>query len=248
MKEFYLKIKEDQSSSLLIKHIQYNVAKRVVNLKYSKYRRVDIIFDWQHDDVDIDWNDIKTARIICGISCEIIPFLREENIIKEVYAAIYKCLTKLWDSNGWNFDEINNIFADIAKENYKSWFIYGKTLLSPDRQLKACFFCDLYPSFANYHVQILNKKNELIKNILFLKGQPDLLIFFLFFKNYYWVDSANFILCDINKEIFYVFNIIGGVSVEYKPLYNSVEDCKNYIKAFEYDTTISDRLKLLNIV
>ena len=248
MKEFYLKIKEDQGSSLLIKHIQYNVAKRVANLKGSKYRRVDIIFDCKHDDIDIEWNDIKTARIICEISCGIVPFLGEENTIKEVYTTICKCLTKLWDSNGWNSDVINNIFADIANENYKSWFIYGKTLLSPDKRLKACLFCDLHPTFGNYYVQILNRKNELIKNILFLKGQPDLLVFFLFFKNYYWVDSENFILCDINKEIFYVFNITDGMSVEYKPLYNSEEDCQNYIKAFEYDTTISDRLKLLKIM
>jgi hypothetical protein len=71
-------------------------------------------------------------------------------------------------------------------------------------------------------------------------------VFFLFFSKYYWIDKENFALSNLSKEIFFVFNLYKGLSLEFRPSANSLEECKGYIKAFEFDKNKNERVKLLD--
>ncbi|MBN8785491.1 MAG: hypothetical protein J0I84_00220 [Terrimonas sp.] len=247
-KQFYLDIEGDTEDSYYIKHIQYNIQKKLDKIKYYKYRRIDIEFVFNKSNIDIEWNDQKTAQIKCGIAERILSAIEQYETIQEIYTLVYECLKLLWLSNSWEEGDLSKIFSEIKQEKYISSIIYNKAISSSDKKLKTRFHCKIFPAYADYNIQFLNKKNEVIKEECFLKGQPNLLIFFLFFRNYYWVDNSNFILSDLNKEIFFVFSLNEKFFLEYKPQYNSLETCRNYVKAFEFDKNRIERLKLLNLI
>lgn len=247
MKELYLNILNEEEASLLIKHIQFNIQTRFSEVKYQYYRRIDIFFEKNGPAHEIEWNDRKTARIKCGLPNEIVSNLIDVTTTIAIYKCVYNCLLQLWNTNGWKVSVVDSVFEMIEKDNYESSFYYDKVTISPNKTLKARFYCQLYPTYANYYLHFLDRKNKIVQSLFFLKGQPDVLAFFLFFRNRYW-ENEDFIVSDLNREIFYTFNTKGKIAIHFRPIHNSMEDCKNYVSAFDYSRSRTERLKLLKII
>jgi hypothetical protein len=244
MIQFYIVIEGDGDDYLLVKHIQYNLAMRIRKLKYYKYRRFELILNPLKSGIDIVLNDFKTAYIIAELPPNLLNGDNPDNV-RDLYSLILGYLDEVWKNNNWDSDDLSNIFNDIREQNFQCISPYGKVISSPDKKLKASFSCEITPRFTNYSLEIHDRKKQLVNKFLFLKGQQDLIIFFLFFSSYYWVDNENFVLSNRSKEIFFVYNMQHGVTLEYRPSANSLEECQNYVDAFRFDITTKERNKKL---
>ncbi len=252
IKEFYLSFKSSEIDSQKIKHIQYNFIRRLNKLRYVTYRRIDMSLTISNTiegkNIEVEWDDGKTANIVCSLSKNILNNLTSKENIIEIYKAVLNCFTVLWVKNHWEVCDLNLIYDEIGKENFLVSVIYGKAFFSPDRKYKAEFVCEVFPDYADYHLQIIEKKNHLKQKIKFLKGLTVIELFFGFFNNPYWRDNEHFFITDINKEIFFIINVNNGsCAIEYKPVYNSLEQCKNYVQAYQAYVTQEERLKLLGL-
>src|ERR1700733_3753069 len=99
LKQFYVSFERKELDSLTIKHIQYNIQKRLQELKYVSYRRLDILLvDMESEDGNIEWNDMKSANMKCYIDpLKVIPTSKES--IVALYLVIFNGLKILWASN-----------------------------------------------------------------------------------------------------------------------------------------------------
>ena len=246
LQQFYIVFERKELDSFSIKHIQYNIKKRLQELKYVSYRRLDILLvDTEGEDGDIEWDDKKTANMKCYIDPLRFISTSKESIV-EVYLAIFKGLRILWERNQWMADDLTEIYRNIEQDDFFSFINYGKVLVSPDKKHKAQFFCELYPQYADYYLLFFNSKGKVVQKVPFLHGHQDPDIYFSFFLNRAWRDNEYFLLSNNNKEIFNVFNVNeSNFSLEYRPLNNSLEECKNYVAAFQANISSSERLKLL---
>ena len=246
--QFYIVFEEKEFDSYSLKHIQYNVHKRLQQLKYVSYRRIDIFLIDKERDIEVDRDDKKKASLKCSFDRAVIKDISDNKSIASLYDTTFKCLKLLWQRNSWDVEDLNHMHSNITAENYFSSLCIGKKLVSPDKKNKAEFWCELYPTYANYYLCFLKGRGEQVQKILFLRGHSDPDLFFYFFSNRAWRDNEYFLLSDINKEIFYIFNVNEpGFSIEYRPMNNTLEECKNYVRAFQADIPHNERLRLLGL-
>jgi hypothetical protein len=225
--------------------IRHNIRKQLEKFKYISYKKIDIKISMAVErNISIEWDDKKSATIAC--LADILPDIGDDNKdTQELYNVIFECLKKLWAKSKWDIDDLDNVFEEIKNDKF-SVSIQSRTITSPDKKNKAGFRFEIFPNFSNYHLEFLSKKVK--RSILFFKGHPEPSIFLGFFSNHYWRDNEHFIISDFNKEIFFVFNIHqDSFTLEYSPKYNSIEKCKDCVKALQFDTPQEDRLKLLGI-
>lgn len=249
IREFYLSFEGDKLDAKKIKHIQYNITKRIKKLKYVTYRRIDISFvatkTTEQKKAEVRWND-KTAVISCSLKEENLNDLNSNESIVAVYKSVFDGLASLWLENNWDFHDLGNMYNEIDLEGFFVSGKYGKTFLSPDKNYKAEFFCEVYPDYADYYLDFLSKKNVLKRRIKFLKGFPVIELVFGFYNTAFWRDTNSFSLQDGNKEIAYIFDINADtVSIEFSPKWNTLEVLKNYVGAFESSVSHNERKKLL---
>lgn len=249
LNQFYIVFEKRELDSFKLKHIQYNIHKRLRELKYVTYRRLDFtLIDENKGGAEIEWDDKKTANIRCYVDPVIIPSIEDKNGIAAVYTVLFDALKALWIKNNWNSEDLKNIYSEIERENFFSSRSYGKVEVSTDKKYKTKFFCELYPVYADYYLRFLGKKGEVVQEVKFLHGHPDPSIFFNFFPNRVWRDNEYFLLSDANKEIFYIFNVnSANFSIEYRPINNSLEECKNYVAAFQAKISQDERMRLLRL-
>ncbi|MHA4812322.1 hypothetical protein ACX0G9_29775 [Flavitalea flava] len=249
LKQFYIVFENRELDSFSLKHIQYNIQRRIRELKYVTYRRLDILLvDGKDQHEQIERDDKKTANMKCYIDSSLIESIADKKSIKALYTVIFKGLEILWAKSQWDIEDLNDIYRAIEKDDFFSSVIYGKTLVSPDKKHNAEFLCEIYPGYTDYYLRFIRKKEEVVHKIHFLHGHPDPGIFFNFFSNRIWRDSNHFLLSDINKEIFYIFNVNNpDFSIEYRPINNSLEECKNYVAAFQAGISQNERLRLLGL-
>ena len=73
-------------------------------------------------------------------------------------------------------------------------------------------------------------------------------MFFGFFTGCKWENNEVFLLIDLNKEIFYTFNVnSSNFYIDYKPVYNSLRELENYVKAFEAGISREESNRLLGL-
>lgn len=249
LREFYMGFENRDINSFKIKHIQYNVYQRLHKHEYITCRRIDIILTESlvQGDIDVVVDDKRRVEIKSGIGGIDINHILE-NDGATVYKVIFSTLRLFWRRNKWNELDIDQLSDEIKHTDFVSTISFSKKYLSPDKKTKAEFYCELFPEYTNYYLDFLNKKKELIRRIKFFKGHQDPLIFFGFFANKTWRDNDFFFLTDYNKEIYFIFNIYeDSFELEYKPTFNSLEKCKDYVRAFEPDISTKERLKLLDL-
>jgi len=247
LNQFYIVFENRALDSFSLKHIQYNILKRLRELKYVSYRRIDVVLtDVKEEGRRIEWDDKKTANIKCYVGLSFGEPVADKRSTQAQYRAIFNGLEVLWEANQWNVDDLRGVYSEIEQEDFASSISYGKTLASPCKKHKAAFFCEIYPEYCDYYLLFLGNKGKVEQRIPFLHGHPDPGIFFNFFSNRAWRDNQYFLLSDINKEIFYIFNVNEPTSsLEYRPLNNTLEECKNYVAAFQANIPNSERLRLL---
>jgi len=101
------------------------------------------------------------VNIKCNIEKEILNDLTKKENIVEVYKHLIKCLEALWTKNQWNLFDLKKNYQEIEKEDFRVSGVYGKTFSSPDRNHKAQFYCEMYPTWTDYYLEFLNKDNSL---------------------------------------------------------------------------------------
>lgn len=240
MKEFYIVIVNDPDGTMLLKHVQYNILKRGSKFKYCFYKRVEICIIDGEEEISIE-SSHNSAKVF--LAKELVNNIRD---IPNIYKQIERGLITLWNINNWNKDDLNSMFEEIKSEKYSSTFEFGRHL-SPDKKSKMQFNCEIHSSYADYYLQYLDKKNNILKKVLFLKGLPDIMQFFLFFNSYKWISNETFVLSDLNGEIFFVFKVDDDFIIDFQPRYNTLESCKNYVKAFSFDINYQERMRLLGL-
>lgn len=246
LRELYLNIANERTDFLKIKHIQYNILKRIGKLKYITYRRIDInlCFDGCEE---ITWDNAKTAVIKVSAPKRLESSLESKETIVELYKIVFAGLKKHWQKNNWNLGDLNEMHNAIIKEDYKSHITSRKSILSKNRKRKAELYCELQPDYSDYFLIISERRKELYR-FNYLHGISDPGMFFGFFPNFYWIGDESVVLSDLNKEIFYVFDMTkGNFSIDYRPLYNTIEELKNYVKAYQAGLSPNERLKLLGL-
>lgn len=252
LREFYLLLKNAEAdANSRLKHIQYNYIKYLSRLKYISYKRIDIIIDAGNSELqqfNIEWDDGKSARVSVDIDRLDLDDLSSIESVVNIYNAVATCLIALWKKNNWNPNDIEGALTEIEKEKYRVSVIFGKKYTSPDKKHKAEFVCDIFSEYADYYLQVAINKNITRQKIKFLKGTPIVDLFFTFFNKLYWRDNEHFILHDFNKEIFYVFYVNdNNFSIEYRPIHNSQDQLENYVKAYSFGVSTSERLMLLGL-
>ena len=248
LSQFYIVFESKELDSFLLKHIQYNIHKRLKLLKHITHRRFDLHIAAGKERAIIEWDDKKTSVVKCFVQQEIIDSCKEKRSIITIYNEIFNGLKILWEKNSWSIVDLENILLDVRNDDYFSSIQYGKRLASPDKYHKAEFWCEIFPEYSDYYVLFLPAKGIGEKKIKFLHGFQDPSIFFNFFQVQLWRDNQYFLLHDINKEIYFIFDVIrASFSIEYRPLNNSLEECQNYVNAFQAHVSHSERLRLLGL-
>jgi hypothetical protein len=244
--QLYIVFEDSEFDSFSLKHIQYNILKRIKQLKYVTYRRIDFLFAIGTDSLMVERDDRKTAVVKCFADRSIVETIEAKDTIAGVYSKILNGLKLLWERNKWDKRGLEDIYNEIIKEDYFSSIIYGKVYVSPDKKYKAYFLCEIFPGFADYFLVFMGAKGMLHRKIKFLHGHSDPSIFFTFFNNQSWRDSDHFLLSNNNKEVFYIFNVKSdNFSIEYRPIYNSLQECQNFVAAFQSHTSNSEMMRLL---
>jgi len=245
LKEFYLGFNFDKESSSRIKHVQYNFWKRLSKIAYVSYRRIDFSFELI-DESKIGWDDKKTAKLFYPIDRTVLENVNRPETIQKIYEKVIDGLKLFWKENKWDVSDLNSMLSSMQEENFDSTCIYGKTFVSKDKKYKAELFCHLYSEFTEYYLQFLDKKNSVTRRIKFLSSNPDPSIIFGYFSNLGWRDNDHFILSDMNKEIYFIFEINSDdFSTEIFPKFNSLEKCQSILSAFQKNTPNSELIKVL---
>ena len=250
LRQLYISVRDKLSATTQIKHIQYNVIKRLCKLKYVTYRRIDIamVFGIETGKIDYTWGDDKATGITCILKADGSSDFTSVEMIKAIYDLLLLCFKDLWDKNAWDTGDVDRVFNDIDMGSAFATVTYGKTFIAPGRKHKAEFYCEVFPDYANYFFHLLGNKSSPGKKIQFLKGHTPIETFFMYFNNPYWRDNEYFILSDMNKEVFLLFNISAdSVLVEYRPIIGTLEECKNHLRAFEWDVSTADSLRFLGM-
>lgn len=215
-----------------------------MKLKYIGYSRINIDLV-ETTSTSIEREDKRSVLLICPAPLGLLQSIEERENYVHLYKQVFNCLRVLWVKNNWDVGDLDKIYEEIELNDFRSNIIYGQTLTSHNRKYKAEFRCDLYPEYSDYSIQFLEKLN-IIKSVKFLKGHPDPSLFFGYFNVRWWRDNENYLLSEFNKEIYYCFNITSDdFTIDFRPQYNSVEQCQNKIKAFQFDTSHEEMQELL---
>jgi len=249
IQEFILRFESNQIDSFRIKHIQYNIQKRLNLLKYIKYTKMHITFCVNDvEDAQINWDDTRRVEIKYCLEGKLTEDLSEHENIVGIYRNTIAALNLVWEKNNWVNSDLNKLLNEVEADNYLSYGVYGKAKISPSKKYKAEFFLEMFPDYSNYYIQFKGNGKDKLRRIMFLKGLADPFTFFGFFRTALWKDNNYFFLKDVNNEITYVFDINReSYSIEYKPSINSIDQLHNYVRAFQSDIPISEMYRLLGL-
>lgn len=229
--------------------ITVNLIKRIRKLKGLSYNRLQLILqNGEPDQTTVDWENSRNIRVHLYLDFNKIVNCREPEQIKLAYKLIFDSLRVLWKLRGWQKEDLDKIYSQIVEENYEVSAVYGNAFHSRDKQHKVELYCKLMPDYAEHYVRFLNKKNQVLREVFYLKGGLNPIMFFGFFNSIYWRDNEHFFIVDMNREIFYIFQVsVDNFSIEFKPLYNSIEDLKNYVRAFDWNVSAEEHARLMGL-
>jgi hypothetical protein len=246
LNSFFLAFENDEANSWDIKHIQYNVYKRLKKLKYVTYRRIDINFvDAVEDGNKIERGDNKIIVLKSFVDPVYSRKSKERDSIAYIYRCLFNTLEFLWTNHNWNVKDLQQMLSVIEATEYTANLTIGKILPSPDKKHKVELLCELYPGYCDYNLLFLDKKGVILHKILFLHGMGDPGMVFIFYYNRLWRDNEYFLISNDTKEIFYVFNVQSAeFTLEFRPLKNTLEACKNAAASYQADISSEERSRL----
>src|SRR5882757_3463131 len=119
LKLFFLVFDNEKADSLKIKHIQYNIQKKLYTLKYIRYGRIDVLFDIDHGgETETFWEHSRSARVKTGLDKAFVNDLSARDSIAGIYKSTVAALKILWDKNNWAKDDLDGLLGEAEKENY----------------------------------------------------------------------------------------------------------------------------------
>jgi hypothetical protein len=225
-------------------HVKYNVQKNINSLKYCHYKRISlqVIHDPEYEPsrMGIWWDDGRIADIRwyadprawrTGDGRPNLPF---------VYKTILRALENLWEQRRWPLGDLRGLYLFMESEGFFVKIPCEKVLMSPDKQHKVEFICDLYADHADYFLIFSARQNKWRKRIKFLEGHEDPEVFFWFFANREWKDNEQFVLSDRNEEILFIFDVNrNDFAVEYR-LQGAAEEREKKMRSMGVGVIMSD--------
>ncbi|PVD53793.1 hypothetical protein DC498_04595 [Terrimonas sp.] len=228
--------------------IKYNLQKRLAQLRYIDYAKIEVLLGSQGKHLHIEWEDKRSIIVYCEIDPSSISNLSTKSELEYLYSRLKEVFIAIWQKRSWPILDLVEIFKAIEESEYESTLYYGKYIMSPSRNFKAELYCELFPVYTNYYVVFHKKDNMLFQKIFFLKGISDPSLFFDYFQRRHWISEETFVISDLKNEMLYQFNVTSSdFSVVINPSSNSVEECENILKAFRFDIPPNERLKLLGL-
>ncbi len=245
---FYISIAESVEQTKFLKHIEYSVYKHLKSLKYVSFRRIDIEVEAKEIiEAPSVFHAHDIARIKLSLGSDEMLTIQEKKTINTIYSKVFDSLKILWLEKSWSIEDLSRIHDQIPLEQLPCTMLVGKPVASKSKKYKAIVRCEVYTDYADYFVDFM-EKGKAVHSIHFLKGSPIIQLFLGFFHTRSWNGDDFFIFSDLNKEIFYVFNRKEEhFTIEYRPIYNTEEQCKRHVRAFEFDVTNSERLEIMGI-
>ena len=224
-------------------HVKYNIQKYINELKYCHYKRISlqVIHDADHEPsrMGIWWDDGRIVDIRWYVDA--LAWRKEDGSpdLPFVYKTIMSALELFWSQKKWPVADLGELHQRMEAEGFFAQVPYGKLLMSPDKQHKVEFFCDLYPDHADYYLIFSARQNKWTKKIKFLEGHEDPEVFFWFFAIRQWTDNERFVLSDRNEEILFVFDAEkDDFSIEYRLQGDAAEEKKrrfgNYVRKSKF--------------
>ena len=216
-------------------HVKYNIQKHINVLRYCHYKRISLQVthdpDYEPSRMGLWWDDGRIADIRWHVDARVWRTKDGRLNLPSVYKTIVSALELLWGQKQWPVADLQELYQAMEGDG---WFVkvpFGKISMSPDKEHKAEFFCDLYHDHADYYVIFSARQNKWRKRIKFLEGHEDPEVFFWFFANRQWKDNEQFILSDKNEEILFVFDVNkDDFSVEYRLQGEAVEEKRRKFK------------------
>jgi len=216
-------------------HVKYNIQKHINVLRYCHYKRISLQVthdpDYEPSRMGLWWDDGRIADIRWHVDARVWRAKDGRLNLPSVYKTIVSALELLWGQKQWPVADLQELYQAMEGDG---WFVkapFGKISMSPDKEHKAEFFCDLYHDHADYYVIFSARQNKWRKRIKFLEGHEDPEVFFWFFANRQWKDNEQFILSDKNEEILFVFDVNkDDFSVEYRLQGEAVEEKRRKFK------------------
>jgi len=202
-------------------HVKYNIQKNINGLKYCHYKRISLQVihdaDYEPSRMGLWWDDGRIADIRWYVDARVWRTKDGSLNLPFVYKTILSALELFWTQKQWPVADLRELYHRMEREGFFVKVPYEKILMSPDKQHKVEFFCDLYPDHADYYLIFSARQNKWRRKIKFLKGHEDPEVFFWFFANRGWKDNERFVLSDKNEEILFVFDVNkDDFSVEYR--------------------------------
>jgi hypothetical protein len=202
-------------------HVKYNIQKNINGLKYCHYKRISlqVIHDpgYEPSRMGLWWDDGRIADIRWYVDAQEWRTKDGKPNLPFIYKTILSALELFWLGKHWPVTDLEELYKKVEGEGFYVKVPYGKVSMSPDKQHKVEFYCDLYPGHADYYLVFSARQNKWRKRIKFLKGHEDPDVFFWFFTKRQWKDCEQFVLADKEEEILFVFDVNkDDFSVEYR--------------------------------
>lgn len=148
------------------------------------------------------------------------------------------CLKILYKHLHLNEEDVESAYKRILDDGFSLILpICGKAKQNKSRTIKALVTAEYLLGYAAVGVDFFDKNDEIVKRVKLCNTAPIYFIIDQIVKSAKWVDNDRFMLSNNSKEISFLINPDGGISVDYKPVGRDIAGLKEQIEYFTSERT-----------
>lgn len=242
----FLVMKDDIEKTWQVRHIQYNIQKRLRMLKYISYMRINIAYGSEYTNHTVVAGYGRNADIMSPLPSTGEDFASSDAIVS-IYRAVIDSLKLLWQEHQWNVDDLETMLHTIQAEEYTSWW-QGKVFPSPDRSVKAALYAELYPAHTDYYLRFIGRGNKCVKSVHFLKGFQDIDSVLAFCSEQKWTSNEHFSFSWHPEITIHFYTFKDAAEITYDPVEYTLEGLHNFVKAQQAGISTNERLRLKELI
>jgi hypothetical protein len=141
------------------------------------------------------------------------------------------CLKIMYKHLHLNEEDVEGAYTRILNNDFSLILpICGKAKQNKSRTLKAMVTAEYLLGYSTVGVDFFDKNNEIVKHVKLCNTAPIYFIIDQIVKSARWVDNDRFMLSNNSKEISFLINSDGEISVDYKPVVRDIAGLKEQIE------------------
>ena len=228
--------------------VQTNLTNKVKAFKYPAYSRVNIEVDngTNSDQIEVRGINDKICNIYVKADVDALQKSTYLELIKASYRIAQVALTELWREKQWDINDIEALFLEVQKEDYKCELPYFKKSKSKDLKIAASVSMEVVKDCANFILNVYEGGDT--KRLQLISTMTNQFLFDRFFNSFYWDQENRYVLCDREKEMFLVCDIYNlTVDIKFESKSNNESELKHFYDLLLYEEGGNNESKLYQL-